>query len=204
MIDADQPPLSPDAGCAEPPARLRRALIEARHAVWNGDLLLFPGRGPISVAGRGKYTHAAMAGWWRHELMCVELREWLGGRAVTLASQLAAHPAGIDVFRPVVTDRDRERALDIMIGKAGKRYGYRQVLAAALLHLPVVRYFVRPDTSRDLAEASQRPEYCSQAVCNAYHAASGRDPVPHLADRLTEPSDLARTTFFAYQFTLAP
>ena len=31
----------------------------------------------------------------------------------------------------------------------------------------------------------------------------GVDPVPHLADRLTEPADLARSPFFRYRFTLA-
>lgn len=28
------------------------------------------------------------------------------------------------------------------------------------------------------------------------------DPVPHLADRLTEPADLARSPFYQYLFTL--
>jgi hypothetical protein len=31
----------------------------------------------------------------------------------------------------------------------------------------------------------------------------GVDPVPHLADRLTEPADLARSPFFRYRFTLS-
>ena len=30
----------------------------------------------------------------------------------------------------------------------------------------------------------------------------GIDPVPNLADRLTEPADLSRSAFFRYQFTL--
>jgi hypothetical protein len=30
----------------------------------------------------------------------------------------------------------------------------------------------------------------------------GVDPVPHLADRLTEPADLARSPFYEYLFTL--
>jgi hypothetical protein len=32
--------------------------------------------------------------------------------------------------------------------------------------------------------------------------AGGVDPVPNLADRLTEPADLARSPFFEYRFTL--
>jgi hypothetical protein len=31
----------------------------------------------------------------------------------------------------------------------------------------------------------------------------GVDPVPHLADRLTLPADMARSPFYEYQFTLA-
>jgi hypothetical protein len=32
----------------------------------------------------------------------------------------------------------------------------------------------------------------------------GADPVPNLADRLTEPADLARSTFYRYHSTLIP
>jgi len=32
----------------------------------------------------------------------------------------------------------------------------------------------------------------------------GVDPVKHLADRLTEPADLARSPFYKYRFTLVP
>ena len=34
--------------------------------------------------------------------------------------------------------------------------------------------------------------------------AGGVDPVPNLADRLTEPGDLARSAFYEYRFTLLP
>jgi len=36
----------------------------------------------------------------------------------------------------------------------------------------------------------------------AYRIGGGVNAVPHLADRLTEPADLARSTLFRYVFTL--
>lgn len=185
------------------PPRTDRKLSEAQHDVWNADLLLFRRRGLISVAGRGEYTHGAMAGWCGRVLMCNEVREWFGGRAVSLESQLRGG-ISIDVFRPQISDQDRERALDVMRRKCGKRYAYHHVLAASLLHLPFIRLFVQPDTGADAIVESKWPEFCSEACANAYHVASGVDPVPHLKDRLTEPNDLARTTFFRYQLTLVP
>ena len=50
---------------------------EARRQIRNADLLLFRRRDwlgrLIAVAGRSEYVHAAMAGWWKDRLMCVEM-----------------------------------------------------------------------------------------------------------------------------------
>ena len=93
----------------------------------------------------------------------------------------------------------RRRALLAMIGITGKQYGWVNLGRAALLHLPVFRFLVRPDTND--SEISAWPPFCSQAVAMADRA-GGIDPVPNLADRLTEPGDLARSKFFQYRFTL--
>ncbi len=58
---------------------------------------------------------------------------------------------------------------------------------------------VHPD--EDDGEESNLPPFCSQAVSLACRR-GGVDPVPNLADRLTEPADLSRSPFFAYRFTL--
>ncbi len=86
--------------------------------------------------------------------------------------------------------------------KAGNRYSYANVLSAAALHLPFVRLLAKPDTN-DEPDSGDLPEFCSEAVANAYRWA-GLDLVPNLADRMTEPSDLARSAVLAYQFTLEP
>jgi hypothetical protein len=83
---------------------------------------------------------------------------------------------------------------------AGCDYGYSAVLAAAMLHLPLVRLAVRADV--DDKAIDRRPPFCSQACAMADRIGGRVDPVPHLADRLTEPADLARSSFYQYLFTL--
>ena len=64
------------------------SLADARQHVADGDLLLFRRHSLIAVAGRGEHSHAAKVAWWDDELFCLEVREWHGGRAVTLESQV--------------------------------------------------------------------------------------------------------------------
>lgn len=185
------------------PLRLVR-YHDVRHQIHDGDLLLFRHRGPIAIAGRGVHVHAAKAAWWCEDLFCLETRWLIGSRAVTLSSQVRRYSGQIDVFE-VNPDRrwpeyDRRAAVRFMRRLAGKPYGYRGLLGAALLHLPLVRCFCRAnvdDRARD-----HRPPFCSQACAMADRIGGGVDPVPQLADRLTEPADLARSPFYRYRFTL--
>jgi hypothetical protein len=179
---------------------------EIREQIRDSDLLLFRRRGLISIAGRGDHSHAAKAAWWGKDLFCVEVREWLGGRAVTLSSQVRRFPGRIDVYRTNPDDRwpeyDRARATRAMRRLAGCDYGYTGVLLAALLHLPIIRLFVRADVNDDTI--TRRPPFCSQACAMCDRLGGGVDPVSHLADALTLPSDLARSPFYTYLFTLLP
>lgn len=186
------------------------AVSLAQHAesIADGDLLLFRGHGfasrLIGIAGRSLYTHAARAIWWGDILFCCEVRELKGGRAVTLESQVRRYPGAIDVFETNPERRwkqyDRRGATRYMRRLAGCDYGYFGVLKAALWHLPFWRFLVRPDMN-DHQEPDQ-PPFCSQACTLADRIGGGVDPVPHLADRLTEPADLARSPFYRYRFTL--
>jgi hypothetical protein len=184
----------------------RVTLGHARLRIADGDLLLFRRRGLIAIAGRGTHSHAAKAAWWDGELFCVEVREWHGGRAVTLESQIRKFPGHIDVYRTNPANRwpeyDRTRSITMMRRLAGCDYGYTAVLAAAMLHLPFIRMAVRAETEDDAID--RRPPFCSQACAMTDRIAGGVDPVPHLADRLTEPADLARSPFYEYLFTLIP
>ena len=174
--------------------------------VRDGDLLLFRRRGLISIAGRGDHSHAAKVAWWSDQAFLLEVREWHGGRAVTLSSQVDRLPARIDLYEANPGNRwpeyDRRGATRAMRRLAGCAYGYWGVVTASLLHLPVVRLLARADL-RD-AERSGRPPFCSQACAMSDRVGGGVDPVPHLADRMTLPGDLARSPFYRYRFTLVP
>jgi hypothetical protein len=187
-------------------------LAAARPQISDGDLLLFRRHGLIAIAGRGEHSHAAKAAWWGDDIFCLEVREWHGGRAVTLESQVKKFPARIDVYHTNPANRwpeyDRTRSTQLMRRLAGCDYGYAAVLTAAMLHLPFVRMAVRAETEDDADPAShgarRRPPFCSQACAMTDRVGGGIDPVPHLADRLTEPADLARSPFYQYAFTLVP
>lgn len=177
-----------------------------RGRIGDGDLLLFRRRSLISIFGRGVHSHAAKAAWWDGDLYCLEVREWHGGRAVTLSSQVQERPGRIDVYEVNPDNRwphyDRRGSVRFMRRMAGCDYGYRGVVLAALLHLPLVRLLTR--ANMDDAARDRRPPFCSQACAMADRLGGGVDPVPHLADSLTEPADLARSPFYRYRFTLMP
>ncbi len=179
-------------------------LESVRHYIRDADLLLFRRRGAIAIAGRGEHCHAAKAAWWGNDLFCLEVMQWHGGRAVTLASQVRRYPGCIEVYQANTANRwpnyDRQGAIRFMRQMCGCRYGYASLVGTALLHLPIVRWFVRPDWDDEAVD--RRPPFCSQACAMADRLGGGVDPVEHLPDRLTEPADLARSPFYQYRFTL--
>jgi hypothetical protein len=186
------------------PVKVLARYAEVRHRIGDGDLLLFRRGGPIAIAGRGEHAHAAKAAWWDDDLLCLEVTGWHGGRAVMLSHLVRRRPGRIDVFEVNPEGRwphyDRQGAVRFMRRLCGCPYGYFGLIAAALLHLPVVRWFVRPNLDDEAID--RRPPFCSQACAMADRLGGGVDPVPRLADRLTEPADLARSPLYRYRFTL--
>ena len=165
--------------------------ILLKRARWRPSALL------IARAGRTIYCHAAMVAWWGRSLMILETRA-VGGRAVTLESQVRRHSGLLDVYQVNAKEFLSINAIDYMRERCGQSYGWFGLLRAALLHLPVVRWLVRPNLS-------DRPNgtvpYCSALVAAACHY-GGVDLVKRLADRLTEPGDLARSPLLTYCYTL--
>jgi hypothetical protein len=200
---------------------VRKRFADASKLIKDADLLLFRRR-PLSLrspstifskaiatSGRSDYTHAAKAVWWRANspscLLCVEVREFYGGRAITLGSQVDENPGLIDVFAPTVcpgVQYSRFGAAAFMLTFTGQPYGYRSIARAARAYLPLLRLGFTTDT--DDAEVDHHAVFCSEAVSRADRLGGGVDPVPNLADRDTEPGDLARSDFYRYQFTLDP
>lgn len=200
---------SPPTSATRP--RLYVPLALAAPFVLDSDLLAFRGGGRLSRliqrGGRGEYSHVAKAIRWGSDLMCCEVREWVGARAVTLKSQVDKYPGQIDVYRANSWNRWPEykagEAARMMRRLAGSDYGYAAVLRASLSHLPFTRWFYSPNTDDQFADGD--PPFCSQAVAMCDRIAGGVDPTLHTADAWTEPSDLVRSPFYeAYLCTLVP
>ena len=188
-------------------------LADVQREIVDADLLLFRSRGVIASAGRSVYSHAAKAAWWGDDLFCLEVREFKGGRGVTLLSQVQRFPGRIDVYEVNPDNRwpeyNRHNATHVMRQFAGCEYGWWNVLLLSLRHAPLVRWLVKPRLADDYAVLSGaairgNPPFCSQACATADRLGGGVDPVPELADRQTEPADLARSELYRYQFTLIP
>ena len=180
---------------------------QARPDIRTGALLLWRGRGIVSkfirVAGRSKYSHAGMAMWVHGILLCLEVREFAGGRAVTLSSQVRRFPSQIDVFNPnpAFEQFDAIGAARAMLRKSGNEYSYGGIALASLIHLPVVRLYFEPGDDEE-GGSDITPEYCSMAISDAAKRGGGEDPVPNLGNAWTEPGDLARSKLWDYFCTL--
>lgn len=185
------------------------SLRKARPLIQSADLLLFRRPGSLLARGnRGVHSHAAKVSFWNGRpdnlLCCVEVREWVGGRVSSLASQVRRFPGLIDVYRIVDWQNYNRDGADYFMRcvALNTRYGWWNVARASLLHLAGFRLFVEPNMDDEARD--HWPPFCSQAVAMADRIGGGVDVVPNLADRLTEPTDLARSAAYRPLFTLTP
>ena len=99
---------------------------EAEGIIQEGDILLFRGKGLISFLIQrytgGLHSHVALASKCNDIWMCVEFREFKGGRSVALKSQIENNPTGIDVFRPVNSISFQKMNDDKTITNVDKKY----------------------------------------------------------------------------------
>ena len=142
----------------------------------------------------------------------------MGGRSVSLRSQVAAHPTTIDVFRPLDSVSYQELGKDneiITVNKryskevaantvrdiirwTGQPYGWGNIFTMIVRFVPFIRLFTKQNTDDD--ELSQA-KVCSTAVTIALRK-NYMDPVPYLADDRVSPADLARSPLLQYLFTI--
>lgn len=195
---------------------------KATQQLREADVLLYRGKGLLSkliqLGGRGPWSHAAVATQLDGDWFVAEVREWYGGRIVSLDDQVRRYPGQIDIFRPKLTEAPasavaRMNVTRYMRRRAGCDYGWDAVLQAAVLHLPLVRIaisklpwlckFVTRAYERRIShlKALEQWPYCSMAIDAAFRSID-IDIVPHLDSRLTEPSDLARSYFLQYVGTI--
>lgn len=196
---------------------------EAKSLIKEGDILLFKGSGLIGFLIKrytdGDHSHVAMAHLDGETWECVEFREFIGGRSVSLKSQVDANPTQIDVFRPLnkisYQEVDKESGKVVFINKSydeetakrtvqeiikwtGQSYGWKNIWGMLVRFLPLVKLFSKQNTDDDdLAKA----KVCSTAVTVALRK-NYIDPVPYLADDRVSPADLARSPLLQYLFTI--
>jgi len=200
---------------------------EAKKYIKDADVLLFQAP-PFPSIGfwitrytGGIHSHVALAHWSNNRLMCVEQREFKGGRSVVLKSQVAQHPNRIDVYRakPHVTipevsyedghlgiklvntklgDQRCKAIIDTALDITGQPYGWKNIWKIFVGYAPLLR-LARSNKNGDM-------EVSDCNVCSTLGSYAFRinyaDPVPGLKDARTSPADLERSFLFDYLFTI--
>jgi len=193
----------------------------AKELIQEGDILLFRGSGIIGFLIKrytaGLHSHVALAHKDGNILECVEFREFMGGRSVSLKSQVDNAPLSIDVFRPVKSisyeEMDKDGNLKLIeknytkeiasamtediIRWTGQPYGWKNIWKMLLRFIPGARLFQQNFNDDEVAKA----KVCSTAVTVALRR-NYMDPVPYLADDRVSPADLARSPLLQYLFTI--
>lgn len=178
-----------------------------RANVHTGDVLLFRATGPVAAiirwSGRTSYSHVGLAAWWGERLLVLESRELRGCRAVPLSS--AAATGRVDLYRVRgAGELERADVLEEALKHLGGAYGWASILRMAFTRLPVGLLRMVPVLRRVLPKGPSYSEndgdpsgprmVCSEYVARCWRAAGPLwDLVPRLADRNTEPGDLARS-----------
>ena len=194
---------------------------QAKELIKEGDILLFRGSGTIGFLIKrytgGVHSHVALAHKDGDVLECVEFREFMGGRSVSLKSQVDNSPLNIDVFRPVksisyeemdaegntklieknYTEETASAMTEDIIRWTGQPYGWSNIWKMFLRFIPGARLFQQNINDDEVAKAKG----CSTAVTVALRR-NFMDPVPYLADDRVSPADLARSPILQYLFTI--
>ena len=220
LLSPDPWPLAPMSSTIQRPPKIGQEIFHASlrevSPIWlrvltPGDLLLYRGDDSlmdlaIADEGRGPWVHAAMLDYVEEQWQVLETLQRHGGRRKPLAEAVAENPGQWDVFTIDPDSRwpefSRYLALEKMRSFVGMPYGWAGIIRLAASRIPVLGRRFWPVTIDDDAPYTL-PPFCSDAVSAACRA-GGVDPVPHLADYFTEPSDLARSLFFQYALTLVP
>ena len=197
---------------------------KAREYIKEGDILLFrAGKFPsfgwwITSYTRGLHSHAAIAHWDGDRLYCVEMREFKGGRSVTLRSQVVESPGVIDVYRvmpnitvPEVNDdgsvnwTEKSFSDDVAnnvtataLEWAGKPYRWLNIWNLFKGYAPFFRFLNRSKPDNNIPADGH---VCSTLVASAYRK-HYIDLCPNLSDVRTTPADLAQSSMINYIFTI--
>lgn len=213
-----------------PPRRM--PYEQARPLLGDGDVILFERHGLVAaVIGwgtRSRFSHAGLVLRLQatedhpDRVMLLESSEGHGCRMVPLSDAVAG--GGAHAYRPAAWVRlDRAAAIAAALDRLGAPYGWRSILLDAVSRLPLLaalgtlgvlrqipllgaalaRLPWGKAYSTDDLEDAVRDVKCSTYVALAYRA-GGVDLVRELADRSTDPGDLARSLALDHVTELVP
>jgi hypothetical protein len=158
----------------------------------------------IAKAGRTLVSHVEKVVLWGDEPFAIGSTASRGVTAVSLASCVRASSGLIDVYECNPDNRwpeyDVAGAAAYLKSRTGNHYGWGSILWIVLSRLPGLRWIFRVSTED--SEDWHVPPMCSQLATAADRVGGKVDPVPNLADQFTEPSDLVRSSFYRYVYTL--
>lgn len=199
---------------------------DAIREIQTGDVLLFKAP-PFPSIGwwitqytGGKHSHVGLAKRDGEHVYCVEQREFKGGRAVNLKTQVDQNPCRIDVYRPkkeviawessddngfsvknvkyTFTSDIANAIIDTAMELTGTEYGWKNIWEIFKGYVPIGRLiYSRKNGDDDIAKAY----VCSTLVTYAYRI-NFLDPCPNLRDAKTKPADLAQSSLLDYLFTI--
>lgn len=202
--------------------KIKIELKDCEHLIEDGDILLFRGKGIVSRLiekySFGRYSHVGIANWNDGNLMCLEMREFRGGRSVYLESQIDSEKTEIDVYKvshnmsyktyhmnklynvdKTLNNLTRQRIVNRMIEYVtGQPYGWSNIGKILLTYLPFTRLLWGYNTEDDY---ETKYHICSSAVSYCYRT-EYIDLVPMLSDQYVTPNHISRSALLKYQFTL--
>ncbi len=196
--------------------RLGEIPIDRQLFCYQGCCLQYRGAGYISGliqrATGSIHSHSAMLrhcparqnGKDRYDVL--EVREWVGGRATPLKSQVERYPERIDVYRPrtwIFPTMDPNGAVAYMRNLTGMGYANWNIVRLAIRNIPGLwRFTPLFVDDREMHDASDY--HCSHAVAAAWQYGGGLDLVPGTPNCLVVPGHISACLAFEYFCTLVP
>lgn len=200
---------------------------QAKNILKEGDVLLFRGSGIISdlikIAGAGAYSHVAIASCVNDEWEAIEFREWLGGRSVNLHNYLLdsfRDKSYIDVYRSTdiytslffdyinkkfirrKTKFDGKKVTQCMRNLTGLPYSYKRILMILqikLFKLNLLKNIEKITNNTPTKEVIY--PVCSTVISHCF-SKNGFGLLKNRSDEYMEPSDISRSPYLNYLFTL--
>lgn len=211
-------------------------MMKRRHIDYNiaksfineGDILLIRPKNIwgrlIAHSGYGLYSHAAIASWHSGTLECIEFKEFIGGRTISMDRAIDMYGNRIDFFRvlPEIIELDftykhgniqeikkvkklnSSLVTQYMRDITGLPYGWLRILVFLRRKVPFLRWCFSvsiDDRLNEQLSCGHIYPVCSTAIALSYNKMY-TDLVPFKSDHEVEPSDLSRSKMLQYMFTI--